>query len=150
MPRRKKEQQEEPKPTAQIVPLNAMNKTKLLKDALAAADRIDDRIATIKGLQQQNQADRDTIDAAGIPKKAFDHARRLRKMDPEARDAWDLGFQLARSALGVPVGQLEMFGDDARISDANDDDDGPLPNNGLTDEAADRIVQDARDRVANA
>ena len=44
---------------------------------------------------------REQVNAAGVPKKALDHAIRVKEMDPEDRQRFDEGYAIARDAIGL-------------------------------------------------
>lgn len=45
---------------------------------------------------------RSSLEAAGVPKKAFDMAMRYCNMDPDDRQGFDLAYDLCRDAMGLP------------------------------------------------
>lgn len=56
-----------------------------------------------KSINQNIAAVRERVNAAGVPKKALDHAIRVQEMDPEDRQKFDEGLAIARDAIGVPI-----------------------------------------------
>lgn len=54
-----------------------------------------------KDLNAEMAAIRERVNAAGIPKKALDHAIRVKEMDPVDRERFDEGYAIARDAIGV-------------------------------------------------
>ena len=46
---------------------------------------------------------REQVNAAGIPKKALDHAIKVKQMDPEDRQRFDEGYAIARDAIGLKM-----------------------------------------------
>lgn len=55
-----------------------------------------------KQLNEQIAAAREKVNAAGVPKRALDHAIKIKEMDPEDRQAFDEGYAIARDAIGLP------------------------------------------------
>lgn len=55
-----------------------------------------------KELNAEIAAEREKVNAAGVSKKALDHAIRVKEMDPEDRQAFDEGYAIARDAIGLP------------------------------------------------
>lgn len=64
------------------------------------------KIINLKEQRKQINAEiaevREKVNAAGVPKKALDHAIRVKEMDPEDRQRFDEGYAIARDAIGVP------------------------------------------------
>lgn len=64
------------------------------------------KIINLKEQRKQLNAEiaeiREKVNAAGVPKKALDHAIRVKEMDPEDRQRFDEGYAIARDAIGVP------------------------------------------------
>jgi uncharacterized protein (UPF0335 family) len=56
-----------------------------------------------KAINEQIAEQRARVEAAGVPKKALDHAIRIREMDPDDREKFDEGYAIARDAIGLPV-----------------------------------------------
>lgn len=92
------------------------NLTKIKKDVLTIHEKIDKIEEKIGELQAQKQAHREAIKAMGIPKSAFDAARRRRKMDPDKRREYDHGYQIVAEALAT---QLDLFTPADERSDQN-------------------------------
>lgn len=46
---------------------------------------------------------RANVEAAGVPKKALDHAIRVLDMDPQDRERFDEGYAIARDAVGLSM-----------------------------------------------
>lgn len=57
----------------------------------------------IKALRDERNSIRENINAAGVPKAAFDHALRTFKMDPEDRARFDEGVAITRDAMALPL-----------------------------------------------
>jgi len=81
----------------------------------AAKETIRDAVPKIVNLKERRKAInadiaelRERVNAAGVPKKALDHAIRLREMDPDDRQRYDEGYIIAREAIGVAV-QRSLF-----------------------------------------
>lgn len=52
-------------------------------------------------INEQIAAIRANVEAAGVPKKALDHAIRVLDMDPQDRERFDEGYAIARDAVGL-------------------------------------------------
>jgi len=55
-----------------------------------------------KEINEQIAAARERVNAAGVPKRALDHAIKIKEMDPEDRQQFDEGYAIARDAIGLP------------------------------------------------
>jgi hypothetical protein len=98
------------------LPLNLQggsNITKVKKDVAAIDLKITKIEEQMAALAEQKQAHRDDIKAMGIPKGAFDKARRDKAMDPDKREENDMGYQIAREALGITLHPFETADDKA-------------------------------------
>lgn len=62
-------------------------------------------IAKRKELNAEIAERRERVNATGVPKKALDHAIRIRQMDPDDRQQFDEGLAIARDAIGLPMSQ---------------------------------------------
>lgn len=56
-----------------------------------------------KEINAEIQAEREKVNATGIPKAALDHAIRVMEMDPDVRQNFDEGVAIARDAIAVPM-----------------------------------------------
>lgn len=81
-----------------------------------------------KEINAEIAAEREKVNAAGIPKAALDHAIRVLEMDPEVRTAFDEGVAIARDAVSVPMSRS--------LFDMLDERTGPAPANQDTTEDA--------------
>lgn len=68
-----------------------------------AVPRIVNLKAQRKALNEEIAAEREKVNAAGVPKKALDHAIKIKEMDPDDRQAFDEGCAIARDAIALPV-----------------------------------------------
>src|SRR3954466_11000011 len=59
-------------------------------------------IAKRKELNAEIAEIRERVNACGVPKKALDHAIRVKQMDPDVRQQFDEGYAIARDAIGLP------------------------------------------------
>lgn len=71
---------------------------------------------------------RANVEAAGVPKKALDHAIKMMEMDPQDRERFDEGYAIARDAIGLrmsaslfdfieePAGENGAGGSDALVA----------------------------------
>ena len=63
------------------------------------------KIVALKEKRKSINADiaeiREQVNAAGVPKKALDHAIRVKEMDPDDRARFDEGYAIARDAIGL-------------------------------------------------
>lgn len=55
-----------------------------------------------KSINEEIAAEREKVNAAGVSKKALDHAIRVKEMDPEDRQHFDESYAIARDAIGLP------------------------------------------------
>lgn len=56
-----------------------------------------------KAINEQMAAIRERVNAAGIPKKALEHAIRVREMEPDDREAFDEGYAIVRDVIGCSM-----------------------------------------------
>ena len=91
------------------------NITKLKQDVKIAAEKVTKLVAKRQGINDEINGLRHDIEAKGIARKAFDAALAYSNADPEKREGFDIGYSIAREALGVPL-QGDLF-----------DGDGPSP-----------------------
>jgi uncharacterized protein (UPF0335 family) len=74
-------------------------------------------------INEEITAIRANVEAAGVPKKALDHAIRVMEMDPLDRERFDEGYAIARDAIGLGMSRslFDMLedpaGDDANPPD---------------------------------
>lgn len=54
-------------------------------------------------INEEIAAIRANVEAAGVPKKALDHAIRVLDMDPQDRERFDEGYAIARDAVGLSM-----------------------------------------------
>lgn len=87
----------------------------------------------IKALRDEKNSIRENINAAGVPKAAFDHALRTFKMDPDDRARFDEGVAITRDAMALPLSRslFDMIetptGDDDEDQTSSDSEQGPKP-----------------------
>lgn len=86
-------------------PTNVSEAKEVIRNAVPEIVNINKRI---KALQADKAELRERVNAVGIPKRALDHAIRMREMDPEDRQRYDEGYIIAREAIGVAV-QRSLF-----------------------------------------
>lgn len=72
----------------------------LIRNAIPEIINID---KDIKAKRDRRNELRSAIEAAGVPKKAFDYALKVRNMEPEDRQGFDEGYVIAREAIGLGV-----------------------------------------------
>lgn len=70
----------------------------------------------IAELNADNQAIRKRVVARGIPAKAFTRQMERAAMDPDKREQYDLGYEIAGEAFGHP---LQTFDEAAKNTDDN-------------------------------
>lgn len=87
-------------------------------------EAIREAIATVNNLKRDRedtnaemQAIRESLNALGIGKKAFDWALAYANMDPEKREGHDIAYALVRECAGLPL-QEDLF--DAAERKANE------------------------------
>lgn len=83
----------------------------LLESVAKARDRIIGIDHKIKELQADKKAIRESMEAKGITKQAFDKALSYFRQDPEQREGFDQSYAIAREGMGLPIkgSQLNMF-----------------------------------------
>lgn len=79
---------------------NVTEATETVRNAVPAIINLKDQR---KAINAEIAEIRERVNAAGVPKKALDHAIKLKEMDPEDRERWDEGFAIARDAIAIPV-----------------------------------------------
>jgi uncharacterized protein (UPF0335 family) len=67
-----------------------------------AVPRIINLVGQRKALNEEIAAEREKVNAAGVSKKALDHAIKIKGMDPEDRQHFDESYAIARDAIGLP------------------------------------------------
>lgn len=75
-----------------------------------------------KELNAEIAEHRERVNACGVPKKALDHAIKIKQMDPDDRAKFDEGYAIARDAIGLP--QSRSLFDFLGSGDDNDDEEG--------------------------
>lgn len=69
--------------------------------------KVAEKIIKLKSKRSEVNADikahREGLESKGISKQSFDAALRYYEKDPEQREGFDLGYNIAREALGVPM-----------------------------------------------
>lgn len=86
-------------------PTNISAAKEVIRDVVPA---IINKIKERKAINADIAELRERVNAAGVPKKALDHAIRIREMDPEDRQRFDEGYIIAREAIGCAV-QRSLF-----------------------------------------
>lgn len=76
-----------------------------------------------KTLNEEIAAERERVNAAGVPKAALDHAIRIKEMDPEDREAFDNGVAIVRDAIHVGMSRslFDMLDEDTGKKDDGDE-----------------------------
>jgi uncharacterized protein (UPF0335 family) len=107
-------------------------------------DLIRNAVPRILNLKQQRKdinaeiaAEREKVNAAGVPKRALDHAIRVKEMDPEDRAQFDEGYAIARDAIGLPQSK-SLFDFISSSDDAGEEgeDDSEAPSSGVAAHSA--------------
>lgn len=84
----------------------------LHEDIKSSYDRICQWKKERKAINDKIKAERETMEAKGITKTAFDAAMHYIDMDADKREGFDTGYIIAREGLGAPVkgAQADLFG----------------------------------------
>lgn len=100
-------------------PTNVSEAKEVIRNAVPEIININKKI---KALQADKAELREKVNAVGVPKKALDHAIRVREMDPEDRQRFDEGYIIAREAIGCAVQRslFEMIDEPAGANDTAD------------------------------
>lgn len=77
-----------------------------------------------KAINDEIKSIRERVNAVGIPKKALDHAIKMREMDPDDRERFDEGLAIARDAISLPMSR-SLF--DFLDTPAGEKDEEPAP-----------------------
>lgn len=89
-------------------PLEGSNLNKVRADIKKAIDKIG-KLRDERGeVQADIQAERERVVALGVPKKALDLVMNYMSMDEDQRRAFDMGYTIAREAIGLPL-QSDLF-----------------------------------------
>lgn len=56
-----------------------------------------------KAINEEIASIRERVNACGVPKRALDHAIKIKEMDPDDRERFDEGFAIARDAIGLSM-----------------------------------------------
>lgn len=94
----------------------------LHEDIRSSKERIDQWKKERKAINDKIKAERETMEAKGITKDAFDDAMSYVNSDADKREGYDTAYIIAREALGAPVkgAQADLFGEAVKVED-NDD-----------------------------
>ena len=101
---------------------NLSNCKDLIKTGVPKILNIEEKIAA---LRQEKNAIRENINAAGVPKAAFDHALKTFKMDLDDRARFDEGVAITRDAMSLPLSRslFDMIEEPTGAAPADDADD---------------------------
>lgn len=90
----------------------------VLEAVAKARDRIIGIDHKIKELQADKKAIRESMEAKGITKAAFDKALSYFRQDPEQRSGFDQSYAIAREGMGLPIKgmQMDMFKEPEKAS----------------------------------
>lgn len=95
----------------------------LHEDIRASKERIDQWKKERKAINDKIKAERETMEAKGMTKDAFDDAMAYINSDADKREGYDTAYIICREALGAPVkgAQADLFGLAVKTDeDAND------------------------------
>lgn len=94
------------------------DRLKEIKNRISLAARtVDQAKAERREANEVIGAERAALETLGIPRKAFDMAKRYVDLDPDERRGFDLAYAICREALGEP---LDAQGDLIDMLDAKD------------------------------
>jgi uncharacterized protein (UPF0335 family) len=93
---------------ADAAPTIGSNISKLKADIAKAADKIIALKEKRRSVNEDIGAIKANMETQGIPRKALMDAIRYKEEDADKRKGYDLGYSIAREALGLPV-QTDMF-----------------------------------------
>lgn len=81
-------------------------------DIRASKSRIDQWKKERKAINDKIKAERETMEAKGMTKNAFDDAMAYIDATPDKREGYDTAYIICREALGAPVkgAQADLFG----------------------------------------
>lgn len=82
-----------------------------------------------KDINAEIAAEREKVNACGVPKQALDHAIKIKEMDPDVRQEFDEGYAIARDAIGLP--QSRSLFDFIEASDDDEEKDEKAGNGAL-------------------
>jgi len=83
--------------------LQSSDLAKLKKQCADAINEIDKHVDSRSEINAKVQAIRETLQAAGIPKKALDAVMSVRKLDDDELHAFDVAYSIVRDSIGKPV-----------------------------------------------
>jgi len=99
-------------------------------------------------INEEIAAIRANVEAAGVPKKALDHAIRVLEMDPEDRARFDEGFAIARDAVGIGMSRSLFDMLDEPLGGDGEEGHGGVSNGAAALDAARAHLQPVPDAVA--